>query len=312
MNVIVCKLGIMALRSVTVNLTCRLYTDEVATLQEYIGALVPLIDDAKNQHLSGVGLSMVCSTATSPDYVTISNYLSKCEYGLLEEVRPDSLHFTILGRGNAVALRNVTKPAFQWTAHDELCVIPPVFGLNTATVKISSNDFELVLPPVVPIDIAFTALRNLVTYTLFTRAYVRIPGVINLADLEMRTSQISHLGKTYTLPLQEMHADGTLGLLDNIAVYTSILAAVIPSVSFIFNQTLTRHGSHELLPLYRGLVPDFLARAQIDQNEIADDLTRVEAFMTYVQTLASVFNLKPRLRLAAYTDENRTATAWLR
>lgn len=302
----------MSLRTVTVNLTCRLYTDEVSTLQEYVGSIVPLMDDAKNQHLSGVGLSLVCSTSTAPDYVTVSNYLSKCVYGILEEVRPDSLQFTVLSRGQSVALRNVTKPAFSWTTYDELCVIPPVFGLNAATVKLASNDFDLILPAVVPLEVGFTVLRNLVTYTLFTRAYVRLPGVVNIADLEVRTSQLSYLGKTYTLNLQEMNTDGTLGLLENIAVYASILAAVIPSVCLVFNQTLARHGSHELLPLYRGLVPDFLARAQIEQNEIADDLTRVEAFMTYVQTLAAVFNLEPRLRLAAYVDETRTATAWLR
>ena len=301
----------MDVKTITINFTCRLYTDEVAALQQYVGTVVPLVDDARSQNLSGVGLSPVIPSVASPDYVTISNYLSKCVLTLLEEVRPDSMVLTAIGRHANITLRNVTKPHFQWTSFEDLSVLPPVFGLDVATVRLASNDFNLIFPAVVPSAVAFLIMRNLLAFTLFSRAYAQNPGVINMADLEVRTSQITHLGKTYTLNVQQVDPNGVIQMLENVAMYSSILAAVIPSVCYVFNQSLMRHGSHELLPLYRGLIPDFMAQFQPEQNAIADDLTRLEAFLTYTQTVGSVFNLNPRLRLAAYTDETLSGTAWL-
>nr|QRE02509.1 Capsid triplex protein [Otarine gammaherpesvirus 4] len=295
---------------VTITLMSRLYTDEIAKLQERIGAVLPLAGTHAVQNLQSVGLSAVCSRETTPDYVRMFHYLASSTLAVLEEVTPDSLIVRKIGGNVTYQIKNVGRPFFQWDTHTRLTVMPPLFGRDDATVCLDSNGYDLVFPAVVPFSIGHDALQKLLLHNIYSRAIAMEPTVADECEVSLHTSHVCHMGRTYRLDLPTVCAAGELTMLDNLALYMCILVALLPRGCMRLLSVLARHGQHELLDVFHGIVPHEVNDIDVGDLSIAEDATRFSAMLTYMQALSSIFNLGPVLTIASYTPENLMAVCW--
>lgn len=297
---------------VVVSLSSRLYTDEIAKLQQRIGCVLPLASTHGTQNVQGLGLGQVYSLETVPDYVSMYNYLSDCTLAVLDEVSVDSLMLTKIVPGQTYAIKNKYQPFFQWHGTGSLSVMPPVFGREHATIKLESNDVDIVFPMVLPTPIAEEVLQKILLFNVYSRVVMQAPGDADMLEVRMHLGSVSYLGHHYELALPEVPAPLGLALLDNLSLYFCIMVTLLPRASMRLVRSLIRHEHHDLLNLFQDMVPDEIARIDLDALSVADDLSRMRVMMTYLQSLASLFNLGPRLATAAYSQETLTATCWLR
>lgn len=298
-------------KTILVTLTSRLFADELSALQARVGSILPLRDFYKNQNLNSVGLALVCPTNAPPDYVAACTYLSKCTLAVLEEVSPDTLTFTRIDHTDNYPLKNVSKPYFGWSAHSQLALIPPIFGMKAATVHLESNGHDIVFPQLVPLDIAQSALQKLLLFNIYYKLYQNDPLVYNLDEIRHLTTNISYMGQNYVLDVQEQNPQGALAMLDNLSLYLSIMSALLPSCTINLVTTMMRHDQHNLLDVFRGVIPREVLALGGQGLNLGDDLVKMEAFITYLQALSSVFNLGPRFHIADYSSDTLTATGWL-
>lgn len=296
-------------KKIIITFTSRLFADEISKLQEKIGTIVPLKDPHKLQNLQSVGLSCVYSRESSPDYVHIFTYISRCTLAILEEVTPDTIVLTRIDPMDNYQIKNVYKPFFQWDSHSHLVIIPPVFGRDDATVILESNGYDLVFPCVVPYDLGQSILQRLFLYNLYSRIAATDPQV-DMNGVLLYTTSITHMGRTYNLEIPQNNPTGTLQILDNLAIYVSIMAALLPRSCLRLVTVLLRHDEHELLDIFRGVIPPEIINSANAPLVIQDDVIRMETFISYLQTLSSIFNLGPKLQVASYMPETLTATCW--
>ncbi|CAA45649.1 unnamed protein product [Saimiriine gammaherpesvirus 2] len=297
-------------KTIIVSLTSRLFADEITKLQKKIGSILPLQDPHKLQSLDTLGLNAVCSRDVFPDYVHMFSYLSKCTLAILEEVNPDNLILTRLDPSETYQIKNVYEPMFQWDGFSNLTVIPPVFGRQQATVTLESNGFDLVFPSVVPSDLAQAIIGKLLLYNLYSRLVESDPE-INIEEVNMYTTNVTHMGRHYVLDINHNNPNEALKSLDDLAVYTCILSALIPRACLRVLTILMRHDQHELLDVFRGIVPREVYEIDANALSIGDDITRMTTFITYLQSLSSIFNLGAKLHLSSYASETQTATCWI-
>ncbi len=280
-----------------------LYTDEIAKMQQRIGCILPLASTHGTQNVQGLGLGQVYSLETVPDYVSMYNYLSDCTLAVLDEVSVDSLILTKIVPGQTYAIKNKYQPFFQWHGTGSLSVMPPVFGREHATVKLESNDVDIVFPMVLPTPIAEEVLQKILLFNVYSRVVMQAPGNADMLDVHMHLGSVSYLGHHYELALPEVPGPLGLALLDNLSLYFCIMVTLLPRASMRLVRGLIRHEHHDLLNLFQEMVPDEIARIDLDDLSVADDLSRMRVMMTYLQSLASLFNLGPRLATAAYSQE---------
>ncbi|AAK38226.1 ORF18 [callitrichine gammaherpesvirus 3] len=296
---------------VIVSLSSRLYTDEIAHLQERLGCILPLAHCHGTQNIASVGLGSVYSAETVPDYVAMYNYLSNCTLAILDEVNVDSLVLTKMIPGQTYALKNQYHPFFQWHGPGTLSVMPPVFGREQATVRLQSNDSDIIFPMVVPKQVGDEILQKILLYTVYSRVAAQEPNTVDFTEVNLHFGSISYLGRHYDLTLPEIPGTLGLALMDNLSLYLSVLTALIPRACLRFFRGLVRHEHHELLNLFQGMVPDEVTRLDLNALSAGDDLTRMRVFMSYLQSLASLFNLGPLLFMSVYSPETLVATCWL-
>lgn len=292
---------------IVVTLTSRLYADEISKLQEKVGSVVPLQDPHRLQNLNSVGLYNVCQRNVAPDFIQIYSYLSRATLAILEEVTPDTMVFTRIDFSQNYQLKNVYSPFFQWDSHSVLSVIPPLFGVEKNTVVLESNGFDLVFPSVVPLALAQMLIQKLMMYNIYTKLYDANVGHINMDHVRLQTTTIQHMGRTYVLDITHNNPESVLGILDNLVLYSGILATLIPNSLMRLVPAVMRHNQHELLDIFAGMFPNDV---DVDIN-IDDDIQKMESFMAYMQSLSTIFNLSPKLRLAQYSPDTLCATAWL-
>lgn len=296
-------------KKIIVTLTSRLFTDEISKLQEKIGSIVPLKDPHKLQNLQSVGLSSVYSKESAPDYVCMFNYLSKCTLAILEEVTQDTIVFTRIDPSDNYQIKNIYKPFFQWDSYSFLVIIPPVFNREDATIVLESNGYDVVFPCVVPYDLGQIVIQKLFLYNLYSRIADSDPHVDMNAVL-LHTTTLTHMGRTYNLEIPQNNPAGALQILDNLAIYVSIMSALLPRSCLRLVTVLLRHDEHELLDIFRGVIPQEIINSANAPLVIQDDVIRLETFISYLQTLSSIFNLGPKLQVAYYMPETLTATCW--
>lgn len=298
-------------RSIVVTLASRLFADEVAALQARIGSVLPLRDVHRHQSLTAVGLDSVCGRDAPADYVKASAYLSRCALAVLDEVGVDTLFFTRIDPGETYSLKNVYRPFFQWDSQSELAVVPPYFGREEATVRLESNGFDIVFPLVLPADLAQTALQKVLMYNMYMRVYRGDPFAVNIDAVRLICGNVAYMGRTYPLDVNETDPRGALASLDSLSLYLSIMTALLPRATLRLTGILMRHDQHRLLEVFRGIIPPEIVAIDNDELNIQDDAARMDAFLTYLQALAPVFNLGARLKLAAYSTDTLTGTCWL-
>ncbi|AJG42952.1 capsid protein [Harp seal herpesvirus] len=300
-------------KRILVTLTSRLYADEISKLQERVGSIVPLQDPHKLQNLNSVGLAPVCSRNTNPDYIKIYHYLSNSTLAILDEVTPDTLVFTRIDHVETYQLKNVYKPFFQWDSHTQLSVIPPMFGLEEATVKLDSNQFDMIFPTVVPRDLGQNMLQKLLLYSIYSKLHEINPDEVNMPDVQFYTTNISHMGRTYNLDIINTNPESILSLLDNVCMATCLLTALTPIGCYRLGPALLRYNQHELLQMFLGVIPEHVhdAHQDVPIANVGDDVVRMEAFFTYLQSLGSIFNLAPKFHLSIYSPDTLLGTGWL-
>lgn len=294
---------------ITVTLSSRLFADEVTKLQERLGSILPLKDPHGAQNIQSVGLGSVCGRDTVPDYVIMYNYLSKCTLAILDEVTHDALVFSKIDPTQTYQIKNVYRPFFQWDGHSQLVVMPPIFNLADSTVYLESNGTDIVFPMVVPLDIGQDVLQKLLMYNIYSRVMAQNPD-INQQEVLLHTSHITHLGRTYTLDLDHQNPMTSLNVLDNLGIYLAILSALIPRGCLRLVTSLMRHNEHELLGVFGDIIPQEVANIDLGDLSIGDDIVRMGAMMTYLQTLGTIFNLGPRFFISTYSSETLAATCW--
>ncbi|ARW78089.1 capsid triplex subunit 2 [Common bottlenose dolphin gammaherpesvirus 1 strain Sarasota] len=295
---------------VIVTLTSRLFTDEIVKLQEKIGSIVPLKDTHGLQNIHSVGLGPVCARDGAPDYVLMYQYLAKSNLVVLEEVNNDTLVFNKLDVAQTYQIKNIYKPFFQWDSYSQLVVIPPIFGIQQATVTLESNGTDVVFPSVVPLDVGQDVLQKLLMYNVYSRVTAYDPDAANQAEVLLHTGHITHMGRSYALDLAQQSPEGCLSVLDNLSLYMSILSALLPRACLRLVSSTLRHGCHDLLAVFGGVIPQEVRDIDLDALSVTDDISRMGATMTYLQALSSIFNLGPRLFISSYSPENLTATCW--
>ncbi|AMA67383.1 capsid triplex subunit 2 [Vespertilionid gammaherpesvirus 1] len=291
---------------IVVSLTSRLFADEISKLQERVGSLLTLQDPHKLQNINSVGLYSVCQKNVAPDFVQIHSYISRATLAILEEVTPDSLVFTRINFLENYQIKNVYNPFFQWDSHTTLSVIPPVFGIEKATVALESNGFNVVFPMVVPESIANMVIQKLLLYNIYAKLHEDEPDKINMDYVRLQTTTINHMGRTYILDISESNPRGVLEIMDNVAMYSCVLAGVLPNAILNLLATTMRQDKHELLEIFEGI--------EIEKNKDIDidtDIQHMEHFIAFSQVISSVFNLSPKLRLALYTPDTVSGTCWL-
>ncbi|ALE14736.1 ORF26 [Felid gammaherpesvirus 1] len=299
-------------KKIIVTLTARLFADEISKLQERIGSIVPLQDPYRLQNLNSVGLASVCSPHRNYDYIEIYHFLSKATLAILDEVTPDSLIFTRIDHTENYHLKNVYRPFFQWDSHTKLSIIPPLLGLDDATVKLESNQFELIFPLVVPKDLGQTILQKLLLYNIYTRLHEIDPDGVNLGDAHFYTTNISYMGRMYTLDIASTNSESTLKLLDNLCMALCVLASLVPMGCYRIAPALIRHNQHHMLQMFMEFLPDFIVNIPDEPiASMADDVVKMEAFLTYLQSLGSIFNLAPSVHLSGYSSDTLSGTGWL-
>lgn len=296
-------------KKIIITFTSRLFSDEITKLQDKIGAIVPLKDPHKLQNLQSLGLSCVYSKESSPDYVHIFTYLSRCTLAILEEVTPDTIVMTRIDSMDNYQIKNVYKPFFQWDAYNHLVIIPPVFGRNNATVSLESNGYDLIFPCVVPYNLGQSILQKILLYNLYSRIADADPQ-IDMNEVLLYTTNVNYMGRTYNLEVPQNNPAGAFHILDNLSIYVSIMAALLPRSCLRLVTVLLRHDEHELLDVFRGVIPPEIVNSANAPLLIQDDVTRMETFISYLQTLSSIFNLGPKLQVASYMPETQTATCW--
>ncbi|QDQ69234.1 capsid triplex subunit 2 [Colobine gammaherpesvirus 1] len=297
-------------RSILITLTSRLFADELAALQSKIGSVLPVRDCHRIQSLQALGLGCVCSRETATDYVQVIRYLSKCTLAVLEEVGPDSMRLTRMDPMENFQVKNVYSPFFQWDSHTRLAVLPPVFDRRASTIPLHSNGVDLVFPMVVPEHLGHAILQQILVYHLYSRVAAGSPDGVNMAEVELYTANVSHMGRTYQLDVVGTDPHAALGVLDDISMYMCILSATLPRVCLRLLTSLVRHDRHPLVDVFEGVVPDEVTRIDLDQLNVADDLTRMRVAFSYLQSLSSVFNLGPRLHVYTYSGDTLTASCW--
>lgn len=297
-------------RRIFVPLASRLFSDEVATLQGMVGAVINVKDPHRLQSVQTVGLgpAAVCGNI---DFVKMTSYLTSCSLAVLEEVSPDQLVLTRIDPTEVYPLKNVYRPFLPWDSHSHLCAIPPIFAGGNCRVSLESNGCTLIFPMVLPRDVAQDALQKLLLKAVYTRLAVS-DGTIDLAEVNLYTGSVRHLGVEYAIdPEVGDGRSATLAALDNLALYACILVSLLPLACLRLTESLIRHDEHELLQLFRRLVPDELqALARGDVLDVRDDMVKVNAFFTYVQAMATVFNLGHVLRVVTYESDTLTASCW--
>ncbi|ATA58255.1 VP23 like capsid [Eptesicus fuscus gammaherpesvirus] len=298
-------------REIKITLTSRLYADELAQLQERVGSVVPLKDPHRLQSIQALGLECVYSRETAPDYVHMFSYLSQCTLAILDGVTQDTITLTKLDPTTAYQIKNVYKPFFQWDQHSRLVLLPPIFGRETATVPIESNGIDVVFPILVPFDIAQMVLQRLLLHNVYERVNAALPNDVNMAEVRVYTTSLTHLGRNYRLDFERQNPAGALNLLDNLAMYISILCTLLPRACLRLVTSLLRYNEHELLDVFRGVVPDEINRIDLGQLNVNEDMTRMGTLMTYLQTVGSIFNLGPCFRISVFCPETQLATCWL-
>ncbi|AIB03181.1 capsid triplex subunit 2 [Bovine gammaherpesvirus 6] len=296
---------------IIVSCTSRLYADEISKLQEKIGAVVPLIDSHANQNLHSMGLSPTTHTDITSDYVLMFNYLSKCTLAVLEEVNADSLVLTKIQKNQAYQIKNIYQPFFHWDNNMQLCVIPPLFGKESNTVALESNNFTLLLPSVVPTEIAHEALQKFLTFHTYSRVIRAEPAAAAFENVVAATNYINYMGATYFLNVEHSEASGALAILDNLSLYLAIMVAMIPRACVRLITAVMRQGENELLGVLRNIVPEEFNAFNLNIDNIEEEMSRLGVMMTYLQTLSSIFNLGPKLQLSSYISENLVATCWI-
>lgn len=297
-------------RRIFVPLASRLFSDEVAALQRMVGAVVNVKDPYRLQSVQTVGLGPAAACGTM-DFVKMTSYLTSCSLAVFEEVSPDQLVLTRIDPSEVYQLKNVYQPFVPWDSHSNLCVIPPIFTGGNCRVSLESNGCALIFPTVVPRDVAQDALQKLLLKTIYSRLAVS-DATINLDEVNLYTGTVTHLGVDYAIDDREEGRESTLATLDSLALYTCILVSLLPLACLRLTDSLIRHDEHELLQLFRRLVPEELqALAQGGgMADVQDDLVKMNVFFTYVQSLAAVFNLGHVLRVIAYESETSTASCW--
>ncbi|AAC58073.1 minor capsid protein [Alcelaphine gammaherpesvirus 1] len=297
---------------IVVSCTSRLFTDEVCKLQEKVGCIVPLRDSHGSQNLQTVGLKPALGIDLGSDYVLMCNYLSTCTLAILEEVTTDSLVLTKISRNGTYQIKNKYHPFFQWDSNIQVCVMPPLFDQESNSVDLQSNNFTLLLPIVVPCEVAHEALQKVLTYNIYLRVTQAEPNAARMADVLAQTNYVTYLGNHYSLNLEGMESLGALAFLDNLATYLCIMVGLLPRACVRLLTTLLRHGENELLNVFRRMIPDEFnaAAANLNADTVYPDMTKIGLLITYLQTLGSIFNLSPRLQVSTYTPENLSATCW--
>lgn len=293
-------------KRVTIMLTSRMFSSEITALQKKIGCILPLKDSYSTQNIQSVGLAPVYSKETAPDYVAMYHYLSDCNLAILEEVNTDSLVLTLIIPSLCYNIKNAYYPNFFWPNHGVLCVLPPLFGRDCATVTLESNSVDIVFPMVLPKDLGSEVLHRLLLHTLYSRI-----GTFNMDEVSAALRTVSHMGKYYTLTLGDIPSPVGLAMMDNLAMYLCILTAVIPRGCARFITGLNRQHQHELMTIFQGIVPEEIVQIAEDNVNVHEDLERMKVLMSYMQSLASVFNLGKQLTISSYSPETTSATCWL-
>lgn len=294
-------------KKIVIPLTSRLFADEVSRLQELIGCVVNVKDPHKLQSIQSLGLSPACSPDGTIDFVKMVGYLSSCALAILEEVSPDELTLTRIDPLENYSIKNVYTPHFHWDSHCNLTIIPPVLETEMRRITLESNGCVLMFPLVVPRQLAQDILHKMLLHTIYARVATYDPAV-NLGVVRAHTEAVSYLGREYRLDFGDQ-TTSTLGVLDNLAIYTSILTALIPRACNRLMQSLMRFDEHELMDIFRGMVPADLVQED-EVGDVEEDIVRMNAFMTYMQSLGTVFNLGPTLHTTTYCAETKVATCW--
>lgn len=294
-------------KKIIIPLTSRLFADEVSRLQELVGCVVNIKDPHKLQNIQSLGLSPACSSDGTIDFVKMVGYLSSCALAILEEVSPDELVLTRIDPLENYSIKNVYTPHFHWDSHCNLTIIPPVLETDLRRVTLESNGCTLMFPLVVPRQLAQDILQKMFLYTV----YRRVASYDQTVDMELvraHTGVVTYMGREYRVDFGE-DTTSTLEALDNLAIYTSILTTLIPKACNRLMQSLIRFNEHELMDIFRGLVPENLVQED-EVGDVEEDIVRMNAFMTYMQSLGTVFNLGPTLHTATYCPETKVATCW--
>lgn len=311
-------------KRILVTTTSRLFADEVVKLQEFVGAILVLKEPHKLQNIASVGLGPVCPRSGPCDYVAMLNYISRSTLAILDEVSADGLSLTRIDPNDVYQIKNVYRPFFQWDSYSLLCVMPPIFDKAGATVSLESNGCEVVFPCVLPHELGQNIVQQLLLYNIYSRladhGTVGPGGPIDQGALErvrLLTTRVTHLGRQYELDLGRGGAGGiqddptaALASLDSLAVYTAILSALLPRACMRLITSLLRHDEHELLDVFRGVVPPEIVAMDLDGLDIEDDMVRMGTFLSYLQSLSTVFNLGTQLHIASYSPEALLATCW--
>lgn len=291
---------------VTVMLTSRMFASEISELQKRIGSILPLKDSYNTQNIQSVGLGLVYTRETAPDYVSMYHYLSECNLAILDEVNPDNIILTLISPTMSYNIKNTYYPLFYWSNHSVLCVIPPLFGRESATVTLESNSVDIVFPLVLPKDVAHEVLHRMLLFTLYSRI-----GNLNMNEVDGALKTIYHMGQYYELKLGEIPGPMGLALLDNLALYLCILTAVIPRGCARFLTGLNRQHQHELMTIFQGMVPEEIVQIGNQPINVLEDLERMKVLMSYMQSLASIFNLGKQFIISSYSPETASAVCWL-
>ncbi|AZB49125.1 capsid triplex subunit 2 [Vombatid gammaherpesvirus 1] len=296
----------MQSNKVTINFTARLFNDELKELQTRVGSVLPLKDPYTIQNIQSVGLGMIFSESTTPDYITCYNYLNRCTLAILDAVYPDHMTLTKIVDRCYYDIKNVYQPHFPWDTQCQLSIIPPVFGIHLATVKLESNGFDVVFPCVLPTTVATQVLQKLLLHSIYEKSLTHDPDLLSREELLLRTGAVTYMGRNYTLNLESADQSQTLGLLDDLAIHSTVMLAVAPTACKILMKLLLRHDESEFLELYRGIL-DYQDNA-VDHIDLQSELSAMELFLSYVQTLGHIFNLEPRLSLTTYSPDSNSGT----
>lgn len=295
-------------RNIIVGLTSRLYADEISALQERIGSVVCLKHYNQMQNINSVGLTDVIKPGSAVDWIAAFRYLNRCTLAILEEVTPDSLHLTGMDMAQNYQIKNTTVPYIPWSDHDDLTVIPPIFGLSNSTVKLESNDYELIFPAVVPCGLAKMAIQKILMYNMYVRLLGDQQNIANINAVEHYTGTVSYLGRTYALNLMYNNDTEAMSVLDDVVVTSSMLSVLLPKVCTRIGMAIIRDGQHPLIDIFAG---DLGRPEDNEELNIEEDIARTGLFMSYVHNLSSIFNLGIQLHLSSYSQETKTATCWL-
>nr|ACV65505.1 capsid protein [Murid gammaherpesvirus 4] len=295
-------------RNIVITLTSRLYADEISALQEMVGAVICLQHYHQVQDVASIGLGHIIRPEGPVDWIAAFHYLRRCTFGILHEINPDSISIIRVDPGENYQIKNTSKPYVMWDEHDDLAIIPPIFGVQQCTIKLDSNNVNLVFPSVVPAGLAQMGIQKILMYNLYSNLLAAERNHDNVNALEHYTRNISYMGRTYNLDAMAQHQDGAMAVLDDVAMCTAVLAAIVPEVCNRVAMATIREGQHPLVEVFADNVP-MLQRGQ--ELNVEQDIMLMGLFMAYTHKLGSIFNLSTRLCLGAYSHETKIGTCWL-